>query len=128
MAINPIREGSNPKMTISNILNLAGCRYWTASILPALIGTTLPFWLDPPGFSFKWLESIEFILATVLCHAGFFFLLTGFEYKSTELWTKSKILSTGFICLFVVSVIGLHLNSNLQLNRNVNPNIFLFYG
>jgi hypothetical protein len=53
---------------------LAGLRYWTASLLPALVGTTLPFWLRPPGFSFRWAGELEFALATALMHSGFCFL------------------------------------------------------
>ena len=52
-------------------LHFAGFRYWTASLLPALMGTTLPFWLRPPGFSFRWLGALEFLIATLLFHAGF---------------------------------------------------------
>src|SRR3990170_2966414 len=55
-------------------LHFAGFRYWTASLLPALMGATLPFWLRPPGFSFRWLGALEFLIATLLFHAGFSFL------------------------------------------------------
>ena len=36
-------------MTTDNagLAHLAGVRFWTASILPALMGTTPPFWLRP---------------------------------------------------------------------------------
>ena len=44
------------------ILYFVGFRYWTASLLPALVGTTLPFWLRPPGFAFNWLGAIEFLM------------------------------------------------------------------
>ena len=44
-----------------DVLYFAGVRYWTASVLPAIVGTTLPFWLRPPGFSFSWVGAIEFL-------------------------------------------------------------------
>jgi len=64
-----------PGQSLSGFLQLAGFRYWTACLLPAFVGTTLPFWLRPPGFSFRWIGALEFLIATVLFHAGFSLLL-----------------------------------------------------
>lgn len=108
--------------------HFAGIRYWTASLLPALVGTTLPFWLRPPGFSFRWLGAIEFLFATILFHAGFSFLQAWFEEKSTRKWSKSRILRYSGICIFIACILGLHINSNLRLNKYVYESIFIVYG
>jgi len=103
-------------------LDYAGFRYWTASLLPALVGTTLPFWLRPPGFSFKWLGAIEFLIATILLHAGFSFLHARFEDRSTAEWPESRLLGAAGVCIVVACLLGLHLNSF------VPGNIFIVYG
>lgn len=109
-------------------LNLAGVRFWTASLLPALVGTTLPFWLRPPNFAFRLFAAIEFLLATVLFHAGFSFLLAWFEDDHTENWSKERILAWAGLCICLSCLFGLHLNNNLQLHSNVYESIFLVYG
>lgn len=70
------------------LLHFAGFRYWTASLLPALVGTTFPFWLRPPGFSFRLSAVIEFLFATLVIQAGFSFLLALFEGRATSTWQK----------------------------------------
>lgn len=113
---------------ISQYFQLAGYRYWTASLLPALVGTTLPFWLNPPGFSFKAFESIEFLIAVLFFHSGFSLLLAHFENKATTLRLKSPLLLIGIICLLTAILIGLNINSNLELNKYVHKSIFIIYG
>lgn len=121
----PIEE---PHQGISGFLHFAGFRYWTDSLLPALVGTTLPFWLRPPGFSFKWLGAAEFLIATVLVHAGLSFLQAWFEKRSTSEWPASRLL--GYSCIFIVSayLLGLVINSGLQVNKSVNEYIFIIFG
>ena len=114
--------------TTPGFLYFAGFRYWTSSLLPALVGTTLPFWLNPPGFSFKWLEAIEFLIVTVLFHAGFSFLHALVEERFTTKWTKSRLFWTGIMCLSAAVLSGLHLNSILQLKIHVYNNIFIVFG
>jgi len=121
------KEADNCRTT-SGFLYFVGYRYWTASLLPALVGTTLPFWLNPPGFSFKWLGAIEFLIATVLFHTGFSFLHARVEDRFTTKWTKSRLFWTGIMCLLAAVLIGLHLNNILQLNKYVHKNIFIFFG
>ena len=111
----------------SGILYFCGFRYWTASLLPALVGTTLPFWLNPQSFSFKWLEAFEFLILTALLHGGFSFLYALVEKRFTAKWTKARLLWTGIICLSTALLIGLHLNAILQLNLNVQKNIFIIW-
>jgi 1,4-dihydroxy-2-naphthoate octaprenyltransferase len=97
-------------------------------VLPALVGTTLPFWLRPPGFSFSWVGAIEFLVATVLLHAGFSLLLARVDGRSTVDWTGARLLGAGSICIAAACLLGLHLNSGLQLNRSVHESIFIVYG
>ncbi len=122
------RKETNKDKATYGFLHFAGYRYWTASLLPALVGTTLPFWLNPPGFSFKWFEAIEFLIVTVLFHAGFSLLHAHFEDRFTYKWTKSRLFRTGIICLLAAVLIGLHLNSILQLNQYVYKCIFIIFG
>ena len=121
----PARE---PFEGISGFLHFAGFRYWTASLLPALVGTTLPFWLRPPGFSFRWLGAIEFLFATVLFHAGFSFLQAWFEKRSTTKWPKSLLLRYAGMCIVVACLLCLHLNNSLILHNGVSRSIFIVYG
>ena len=104
------------------LLYFAGFRYWTASTLPAIVGTTLPFWLRPPGFSFQWFGAVEFLVATVLFHSGFSFLYERFEHRTTNKWTESRLLAFGSGCILVACLLGLH------LNRFVPDYIIIVYG
>ncbi len=113
---------------ISGFLHFAGFRYWTASLLPALVGTTLPFWLRPPGFSFRWLGAIEFLFATVLFHAGFSFLQAWFENRFTTKWSRSRLLGYSCGCIVLACLLGLLINSGLHLNEYVYENIFIAFG
>ena len=117
-----------PSKGVTGFLHFAGFRYWSASLLPALLGTTLPFWLRPPGFSFRWLGAIEFLFATVLLHAGFSFLQAWFANKSTTKWSKSRFLRYAGMCIVLACLLGLHINSDLRLNKYVHENIFIIYG
>jgi len=117
-----------PYKGFSGFLHFAGFRYWTASLLPALLGTTLPFWIRPPGFSFRWLGAIEFLFATILFHAGFSFLQAMFEKRATPEWPKSRLLRYAGMCLVSACLLGLHINSGLRLNEYVYKNIFIVFG
>jgi 1,4-dihydroxy-2-naphthoate octaprenyltransferase len=106
----------------------AGARYWTASILPALVGTTLPFWLRPAGFSFRWFGAVEFLITTVLIHAGFSLLQARFDGRAPVHWPRSRLLGVAVVCLITGCFLGLHLNSGLQLHKGVYKDIFFVYG
>lgn len=112
----------------SGFLQFAGYQYWTASLLPVLIGATLPFWLDPPGFHFKWVEAVLFLLATLLGHAGFALLHAFFVNQFSTPWPKFQSLRTGIAALTAVFLIGLFLNQRLELNQGVHDYIFVVYG
>jgi 1,4-dihydroxy-2-naphthoate octaprenyltransferase len=111
-----------------DFLFIAGCRYWTASLLPAIVGTTLPFWLRPPGFSFRWTAAVEFLAATMLVHAGFSFLHARFEHRLTVVWSEFSLLGLAGVCIVAGSLLGLHLNSGLTLHDGVPRSIFVVYG
>jgi len=117
-----------PSEGIYGFLHFAGFRYWTASMLPALVGTTLPFWLRPPGFTFRWLGAIEFLFATVLFHAGFSFMQAWFEDRAITSWSKHRFLIYAGICIVVACLLGLLLNNNLILHFGVHRYIFVIYG
>ena len=108
--------------------HFAGFRYWSASLLPALVGTTLPFWLRPPGFAFRWFGAVEFLIATVLFHSGFSFLQARFEGRSTADWPGSRLLRVAGVCIVAGCLLGLHLNSRLTLHKGVPGSIFIVYG
>ena len=106
----------------------AGKRYWTASLLPALIGTTLPFWLNPPNFEFKLMNAILFLIVIFLGHVGFSLLYFGFTQKFNSKLKRKQLFILGIFCLLTSTLIGLYINSSLQLHANVPEYIFIIYG
>jgi len=117
-----------PGQRMRDSFRLAGVPYWTASLLPALVGTTLPFWLRPPGFSFRWLPAGEFLAATVLFHAGFAFVHARFERRATDAWPATRLVAAAVICVTAACLLGLHLNHGLRLGGSVHQGIFVLYG
>lgn len=113
---------------IAAYLHYAGFRYWTASVLPALVGTTLPFWLRPQGFSFKWLAAIEFLFATVLFHSGFSFLRARVKGEETNSRIKGQLLTSAVFCIVAACVLGALLDNDLDLHPGVPWYIFVVYG
>jgi len=114
--------------SISGFFHFAGFRYWPGSLFPALVGTTLPFWLKPLNFTFKWWGAIEFLFLVILLHSSFSFLYAYFENKSTDRWTKTRLVWTGIFCLLLAVFLLIHINNNLQLNKYVNEYIFIIFG
>jgi len=115
-------------ISISEYFQFAGKRYWTTSVLPTIIGTTLPFWLNPPGFEFKIVEAILFLITTFLGHIGFTLLYSGFVQKQKSKLKIKPLFIFGVVSLAVSVLIGLYINSSLQLHSNVPEYIFLIYG
>jgi len=107
---------------VETALRFAGVRYWTASVLPALVGTTLPLWLRPPGFTFRWIGALEFVVATVLMHSGFSFLHARSEDRASHHWTRARLLAVAVICIVLACLLGLH------LMRFTPDLIFVVYG
>jgi 1,4-dihydroxy-2-naphthoate octaprenyltransferase len=120
-------DKETPK-SIFAYLHYAGFRYWTASILPALVGTVLPFWLRPKDFTFKWLAATEFLFATVLFHAGFSILHVWVRDRMTSARSKTRLLPYAGICITAACLLGVHLNSNLVLHPGVPAYILVVYG
>lgn len=120
---NPLARTVRP-----GLLTFAGYHYWTATLLPALVGTTLAFWLRPPGFSFGWAAAIEFLIATLVFQSGFSFLQARFEGRSTATWPCSRLTGAAVACIATGCLIGLHLNSGLTLHAGVPGYIFIAYG
>jgi 1,4-dihydroxy-2-naphthoate octaprenyltransferase len=63
-------ETDVPRGGIALFLRAARAPFLTVSVLPILIGSTLPFWARPPGFAFSWLLFVETLVAVVLLHLG----------------------------------------------------------
>ena len=126
--VNPVDYSNRDRYHSPGFLHFAGFRYWTASLLPALAGTTLPFWLQSEGFSLRWPSALEFLIATALFHSGFSFWHAGAKGQSTAEWPLRRLLGVGTLCLLSACLVGLHLNANLPLGQGVHRAIFLVYG
>ncbi len=113
---------------VSEYIQFAGKRYWTASLLPTLIGTTLPFWLNPPNFKFKLIEAILFLILTFFGHVGFSLLYFGFKQKFISKLRKKPLFILGILSITTSVLIGLYINTSLQLHANVPEYIFIVYG
>jgi 1,4-dihydroxy-2-naphthoate octaprenyltransferase len=87
-------------------LEAAGARYWSVSALAVLVGSTLPFWLRPPGFAFSWLHMVEALVGVVLLHAAAALARAGAGEASESRWGTPAI-----ACAAVAVLIGLHLNA-----------------
>lgn len=109
-------------------LELAGARYWTASLGPAAVGTFLPFWLRSEVFIFRPFPAIEFLIASLLLHAGFTFLFAWFEKNDTVNGSKGRILLSALVCICSSCLIGYHINLNLELQPHVFKGIFPVFG
>lgn len=118
----------NQSRSLDSYLSFAGVKFWTSSLLPAIVGTTLPFWLRPPGFVFKWTSAVVFLAAVILFHAGFSFLLSFFEKKRSDAHPGIRLLILAGVCLMASFILGWHLNSGLVLHKGVHPHIFIIYG
>jgi len=118
----------NQSESQDSYFRFAGVRFWTSSILPATVGTTLPFWLRPPGFVFKWPCAVEFLAAVVLFHAGFSFLLSFFKTKRSNVYPGTLLLILAGLCFMASCLLGWHINSGLTLHKGVYPHIFIIYG
>jgi 1,4-dihydroxy-2-naphthoate octaprenyltransferase len=106
----------------TGILHLVGWGVWTASVLPALAGTSLPFWLRPPGFSFRWVPAVEFLFATVLLHSGLSLLLAHFHGRPAHSHPPTRLLGMGVASIVAACLLGPH------LSRLVPKGAFVVFG
>jgi 1,4-dihydroxy-2-naphthoate octaprenyltransferase len=105
------------------LLYYAGARYWTASVLPAVAGTLHPLWLRPRVFtSINWMSAFEFLVATVLVHAGFYLFKSRLEGRAEGEWTRPRLLWLGVSLLSLACALGLH------LSMQTNQLLMLVYG
>lgn len=114
--------------SISKYFQITGKSYWTASLLPAIVGTTLPFWLYPLDFEFKFAKAILFLIATLLGQVGFTFLYFGFTQKFNSEIKRKPLFILGIISLLITILIGLYINNTLHFHNNVPDYIFIVYG
>lgn len=113
---------------VTEFFRLAESRYWTTSLLPAVVGSVLPFWLHPPGFTFQFESAVLFLVAALLCHIGFALLLSYFRKKNTEFWSRTRLLWTAIVVLLISGLIGLIINHQIHVGKHVYKNIFIVYG
>ncbi len=121
-----VRERQPAPLTA--ILRAFGVPYWTAALLPALVGTVLPFWLRPPGFSFRWLAAGELLLAAVLLCAGFSALLTRFAADARGPRGRRWLTVAACASIATACALGWHLNGSIPFHPSVPRGIFLVYG
>jgi len=77
-----VAGGAVPSGPLAMFVTAGRLRFLVASVMPVLIGTTLPFWLRPEGFQFNPLLAIEALAAMVLLHAGANFANEYFDSQS----------------------------------------------
>jgi len=107
--------------------SLPGIRCWAASVYPALVGTTLPFWLKPPDFKFRVVPGILFVAMTLSGHLAFNFLHSYFIWDDNKQRTTKQFFTSGVTFLTLAIVIGICLNDSLQLRQGVPGYIFIVY-
>lgn len=123
-------------------LMAARAPFLPVSVMPVLIGATLPFWLRPGGWSFSVVHLIETVVAVVLLHMGanlgngYYDHVSGADPANPNPGVlsggsgliKSGALPAGFflrssiVCLTLGAALGLH------LNFTVPGNLILFVG
>jgi len=119
-----------PKGPVAIFLRAARAPFLTASAIPVLIGSTLPFWLRPAGFAWSWLHFVEALVGVVLLHAAanlsncYYDHLSGADPSNPNpnvmsggsgLLTEGVVepryfLRSAIVCFAIGAAIGLHLN------------------
>jgi 1,4-dihydroxy-2-naphthoate octaprenyltransferase len=129
----PSDSGPSCNMTML-FLRAARAPFLAVSVMPVLIGSTLPFWLRPDGWSFSLWRMIEAVVAVVLLHMGanlgngYYDHVSGADPGNPNpgvLSGGSGLITSGalpprfflrssIVCLALGSVLGLHLNFTVQ--------------
>jgi len=119
-----------PNNKLLLFLRAARAPFLTVSVVPVLIGSTLPFWLRPDGWQFSVLKLVESVVAIVFLHAGANLgngyydnksgadpanpnpgvLSGGSGLISSGALPESFFLRSSIVCLVVGAAIGLHLS------------------
>lgn len=117
-------------------LRAARAPFLTVSVMPVLIGATLPFWLRPNGWTFSVARLIEMIVAVVLLHMGanlgngYYDHVSGADPANPNpgaLSGGSGLIASGalpaafflkssIVCLVLGAALGLHLNFTVPGN------------
>ncbi len=125
-----------PRGGIPLFLRAARAPFLTVSVLPVLIGATLPFWARPDGFAFSWLKFVETLVAVVLIHMGanlgngYYDHVSGADPSNPNpgvLSGGSGLITSGalppsfflrssIICLAIGAALGLHLHFTVPGN------------
>jgi len=119
-----------PNNKLLLFMRAARAPFLTVSVMPVLIGSTLPFWLRPYGWTFSVASLIETIVAVVLLHMGanlgngYYDHVSGADPANPNpgvLSGGSGLITSGalpagffkrssIVCLAMGAALGLHLN------------------
>jgi 1,4-dihydroxy-2-naphthoate octaprenyltransferase len=119
-----------PSNKLLLFMRAARAPFLTVSVMPVLIGATLPFWLRPDGWTFSVAHLVEMIVAVVLLHMGanlgndYYDHVSGADPANPNPGVlsggsgliTSGALTAGFflkgsiVCLALGGALGLHLN------------------
>ena len=125
-----------PSNRLLLFLRAARAPFLTVSVMPVLIGATLPFWLRPDGWTFSVARLIEVIVAVVLLHMGanlgngYYDHVSGADPANPNpgvlsggsgLITSGALpagffLKSSIVCLGLGAALGLHLNFTVPGN------------
>lgn len=103
-------------------------RFLPASVLPALAGTLLPFWLRPPGFIFQILPAAGFVAAVLLLHLSFILLNNFFDRDNRDNNFQSRRLITALFLIAAALLAGYFINGGITFHRGVPRFIFVAFG
>ena len=125
-----------PSNKVMLFLRAARAPFLTVAVMPVLVGSTLPFWLRPDGWSFSVARLIEAIVAIVLLHMGanlgngYYDHVSGADPANPNpgvlsggsgLITSGALpagffLKSSIVCLALGAALGLHLNFTVPGN------------
>ena len=131
-----VSPGELPRDPIRIFLRAARVPFVTVSVLPVLVGSTLPFWLRPPGFAWSWLHFVEVLVGVVLLHLAanlsncYYDHLSGADPSNPNpnvmsggpgliaagIVTPTYFIRSAIVLFVVGAAIGLHLNFTLPGN------------
>jgi 1,4-dihydroxy-2-naphthoate octaprenyltransferase len=124
-----VNEHETPISRLMLFMRAARAPFLTVSVMPVLIGSTLPFWLRPDGWQFSLGRLIEAVVAIVFLPAGanlgngYYDHVSGADPANPNPGVLSGgsglitggalqpefFLKSSIVCLVIGSVLGLHL-------------------